>query len=124
MLVPRYWHYLRFPLPRRPVGALRKIEIDTEERELGESKYDFRRLVELAVNAVTSLMTGARLAVVCAIVAVAAIALTTAGLWPLAVLVAGVMAWLVRRWIDLHRGDTLARMEVLESANVDARSDG
>lgn len=124
LLQPRYWHYLRFPLPRRPEGALRRIYVDTEERVLGESKYDFRRLVNLAIDAVMSLMTGARLVVVFSIVGAIALLLIAVGLWPLALLVAAGMGWLLRRWIALHRTDTLQRMQVLESANVPNRSDG
>lgn len=117
LLQPRYWHYMRFPLPRRPEGALRKIEIDSEERVFGESKYHFRRLVNLAIDAVVSLMSKPRLAVVLFLGgAVAALSIAT-GLWPLGLLAVVGMGWLVRRWASLHRTDTLARIDVLESAN-------
>jgi glycosyltransferase involved in cell wall biosynthesis len=118
LLQPRYWNYLRFPLPRRPEGVLRKIDVDTQERFLGESKYDFRRLVNLAIDAVASLMTGARLTVILVVSALVAGLLLRGGWWVLASIVAVGMVWLLRRWMLLHRPDTLQRMEVLEEGNV------
>ena len=35
---PRYWRFLRFPLPRGP-GELARLEIDTTERMHDQSKY-------------------------------------------------------------------------------------
>lgn len=117
LIQPRYWHYLRFPLPTAP-GALHTILIDTEERRLGASKYHLRRLVQLAIDAVTSLMTGRRLATVLTLAAVVAGALGQFGYWPLAALVAvgGVSLW--RRWNTLHQSDTLDRIAILECAQV------
>jgi glycosyltransferase involved in cell wall biosynthesis len=118
MLQPRYWHYLRFPLPRRPDGVLRKIHIETEERILGESKYHFRRLVNLAIDAVLSLMTKSRLAVVLLLAGIIGALSIWVGVWPLALAIGAAMGWLLRRWFILHRADTLQKMQVLESANV------
>jgi glycosyltransferase involved in cell wall biosynthesis len=115
---PRYWHYLRFPLPRQPEGALRKIYVDTEERVLGESKYGFRRLVNLAIDGVLSQMPQSRLAMLLVGMGVMAALLVRCGMWPLSLLVAGAMAWLIRRYAGLSRPDFLQRMQVLESGNV------
>lgn len=117
LIQPRYWHYMRFPLPTEP-GALRTIIVDTEERRLGSSKYHFRRLVRLAVDAVASLTTGARLAAVLALVGGAAVGFVALGCWTLAVVTAAAGAFFWRRWRVLHRPDTFARIEVVECANV------
>jgi dolichol-phosphate mannosyltransferase len=118
LLQPRYWHYLRFPLPRRPEGALRKINIDTKERVLGESKYDLRRLVKLAIDAVVSLMTGARLTVMLLVSGVLVALLLRVGWWVLASIVVVEMVWLLRRWALLHSSGTLQQMQILEEGNV------
>jgi len=115
---PRYWHYLRFPLPRRPEGALRRIYVDTEERVLGESKYGFRRLVNLAIDGVLSQMPRSRLGMLLVGMGVMAALLVRCAMWPLSLLVAGAMAWLIRRYAGLSRPDFLQRMQVLESGNV------
>ena len=117
---PRYWRYLRFPLPRRPAGALRKIHVETEERVLGESKYGFRRLVNLAIDGVLSQMSRVRLAVLLVGMGVMAALLVRCGGWPLSLIVAGTMAWLVWRYAGISRPDLLQRMQVLECGNVPA----
>jgi glycosyltransferase involved in cell wall biosynthesis len=115
---PRYWHYLRFPLPRQPEGALRKIYVDTEERKFGESKYGFRRLVNLAIDGVLSQMPQSRLAMLVVGTGVIAAPLVRCGMWPLSLVVAGTMVWLIRRRTGLSRPDLLQRMQVLECGNV------
>jgi glycosyltransferase involved in cell wall biosynthesis len=117
---PRYWHYLRFPLPRRPEGALRKIYVDTEERVFDESKYGFQRLVNLAIDGVLSQMPQSRLAMLLVGMGVMAALLVRCAMWPLSLLVAGAMAWLIRRYAGLSRPDLLQRMQVLECGNVPA----
>ena len=117
---PRYWHYLRFPLPRQPEGALRKIYLDTEERVFDESKYGFQRLVNLAIDGVLSQMPQSRLAMLLVGMGVMAALLVRCAMWPLSLLVAGAMAWLIRRYAGLSRPDLLQRMQVLECGNVPA----
>ena len=117
LLQPRYWNYLRFPLP--PPGALQMISVDTQERTLGESKYDFRRLVNLAIDAVVSLMTRARLsAMVAAATMLAGLSFWLANRRVLPVVLVLASVWLIRRWLGLHRPDTMRRMEILEEGNV------
>ena len=117
LIQPRYWHYLRFPLPRED-GALHKITIDTRERALGASKYDFVRLLRLAVDAVTSLMSPRRVAVILTVSGVFAIAAFAVGAWPvgLTLLVACALLW--RRWRILHDPSVFGRIEIVERANV------
>ena len=115
---PRYWRWLRFPLPRRPEGALRKIYVDSQERTLGESKYGFRRLVNLAIDGILSLIPTTRFVAVLLLMAVAAVLLVRGGVWPLAVAVTAVILWLMGRYASLQRGGVLRQMQVVESANV------
>lgn len=117
---PRYWHYLRFPLPRRPEGALRKIYVDTEERVLGESKYGFRRLVNLAINGVLSQIPQSRLAMLLLGMGMMAALFVWGAMWPASLAVAAMMAWLIRRHAGLSHPDFLQRMQVLECGNVPA----
>lgn len=119
---PRYWRWLRFPLPRRPEGALRKIYVDSQERVLGQSKYDFRRLVNLAIDGVLSLIPTARFVTLLILMVVGATLLVLGGVWPVAVLVAVGLFWLVGRYVRLQRDDVLRRMQVVECANVAAPS--
>jgi glycosyltransferase involved in cell wall biosynthesis len=117
---PRYWHYLRFPLPRRPEGALRKVYVDTYERTLGESKYGFGRLVNLAVDGVVSQMSGWRAALLLASLSLITIVLANSRLWPVAALLSVGIGWVIRRCIGLRRPDMLRRLHVLESGNATA----
>jgi len=114
---PRYWRFLRFPLPRA-AGELAKIPVDSAERTQGESKYGPMRLARLAIDAVLSLMSGTRFGVCLAIAVVLAAVLVSAGSWPLAVLLGGAVVWALRRYRELRSGDLLARMAVRESANT------
>ncbi len=117
ILQPRYWHYVRFPLPRRP-GALHTISIDTEERVLGASKYPLGRLIRLAADAVLSLMSGARLTTFLAVLGLLALWGVLHGSWLAALAVAIVAGPAVAHWRHLHRGDALSKIEVVECANV------
>jgi glycosyltransferase involved in cell wall biosynthesis len=110
---PRYWRWLRFPLPRRPQGALRTIAIDSRERVLGESKYDFRRLVNLAIDGILSLIPTGRLAALLALMVGAAVVLVIGGVWPFAALIVAAVVWVVGRYVSLQRG-ALEHMEVVE----------
>jgi glycosyltransferase involved in cell wall biosynthesis len=115
---PRYWRYLRFPLPRRPEGAVRLVPIDTVERTQGESKYGFRRLALLAVDGVLSLISPVRTMFLSTVLGAVAAALILAGVWPLALLVVAGWLWLAVRFRRLRRADALEVIEVEESANV------
>lgn len=117
---PRYWRWLRFPLPERPPGALRKIYVETEERCLGQSKYGFGRLVNLAVDAVLSVISRARFALLLVGSALCAVFLVRLGLWPVSLGIAAALVWVLARYMGLHRGDLLERMRVVESGNAPA----
>jgi len=114
---PRYWRWLRFPLPQR-AGDLRKIPVHSQERVLGESKYDFRRLVNLAIDGILSLIPTARFAVILVLVGIAASVLAWNGVWLLALLSVGGMVWVINRYLQLQRGEVLQQMQVVECANV------
>jgi len=72
-----------------------EIYVDSQERVLGESKYDFRRLVNLAIDGVLSLIPTARFAAVLILMVVGATVLVLSGVWPVALLVAVGLFWLV-----------------------------
>jgi hypothetical protein len=74
--------------------------------------------VNLAIDAVVSLMTGARITVILLLGALVAGMLLWARCWIVASMVSVGMAWLLRLWARLHRPDTLQQMEVLEEYNV------
>jgi len=118
LAAPQYWNYLRFPLPRQPEGVLRMIPVDTEERRLGESKYNFRRLVVLAVDAVLSLLSESRAFVLAALVLVADYLLARAGHWTLAIVLSLGLAFAAARYRALRRPELLDEMRVLESGNA------
>lgn len=115
---PRYWHYVRFPLPRRPEGTLRKIDVDAEERVIGESKYDFWRLAKLGVDGMLSLIPPPRLALVMSLAVFSGVALIAVGLWPLAVVVGVPASLIVSRYVQLQRRDLVSGMQVMECGNV------
>jgi glycosyltransferase involved in cell wall biosynthesis len=114
---PRYWRFLRFPLPREP-GELVKLEIDTTERTHDESKYGPMRLAGVAVDAVLSLMSPGRLWTGLGIVALVAALLFEIGGWPISLLLALAGIWIVRQHRLMRSADLLSRMRVRESANV------
>lgn len=114
---PRYWRFLRFPLPRVG-GELAKIPVDSAERAEGESKYGPMRLAGLAIDAVLSLMPGSRFGVCVGGGAALAALLVGAGSWFLGSCVAGVVVWVIRRHRALRAGDLLARMSIRETANT------
>lgn len=115
---PRYWRYLRFPLPHEPQGATRFVAIDTAERTQGESKYDLPRLVNLALDGVLSLVSRRRARTLAALVALLAIALLATDFWPIGLAVFGLLAHLVGRDRQVARADALDRIEVREEAKL------
>ncbi len=115
---PRYLTYLRFPLPRM-AGALRTISVDTVERVAGQSNYNLRRLVQLAVEGILSQMSPTRLAAVVSAMGVTAFSLLVIGHGWAATLLATVGVWVIARYRRLSR-PVLDRMEVLECRNVPA----
>ncbi len=118
MAHPRYWRYLRFPLPRHPEGTLRKIEVDTHERVLGESKYGFRRLLDLAVDGTLSQMPAPRFVALMVITALLVVVLAAVRWWLPAVLAVLGGAWLLYRYRCLYEPDLLRRMRVTDCGNV------
>lgn len=114
---PRYWRYVRFPLPTE-AGTVCFVPIDTQERSLDESKYGPLRLLGLSVDGILAAMTTRRLVYTAALAAVAIVALFAGGAWPLALAgAAGVLAGVVR-FAGLRRPDALDRMCVTESAGT------
>jgi glycosyltransferase involved in cell wall biosynthesis len=115
---PRYWRYLRFPLPRQPEGALRFVPVDTLERAHGDSKYGFLRLVNLALDGMLSVLSTKRFMVLGLLAMLFGALLVVLGFAPIAVLLALLALWPLRRFLVLRRRDTLERIEVAECANV------
>lgn len=118
---PRYWRFLRFPLPSTP-GELARLEIDTAERTHDESKYGPFRLLGLAIDAILSLVSPVRMWAGVGIVALGAVALIRLGAWPVAIVLALAVVAAGRRYHQLRSLRLLDRMEVRESANVPERS--
>lgn len=114
---PRYWRFLRFPLPREP-GALAKLPIDTTERTQDESKYGLSRLARLAVDAVLSMMSPGRGWAGAAVVSLCAAGFLALGAWPISAALALALVTIARRYRQLRSTDLLAHMRVRESANV------
>lgn len=110
----RYCRWLRFPLPTAP-GKLSFVEVESVERTVGRSKYNLVRLAKLAVDAVLSLMSGARLLVWSALVLASAYLLWQLGMRWLPLGMALLLAAAVARYFVLERFDVLARMTVIES---------
>lgn len=114
---PRYWRFLRFPLPSTP-GELAKLEIDTAERTHDESKYGPLRLLGLAIDAILSLVSPARMWAGVGIVVVGAVGFIRLGAWPIAIVLALAVLAAGRRYQQLRNPDLLERMVVRESRNV------
>ena len=114
---PRYWRYVRFPLPTK-AGAVCFVPIDAQERSLDRSKYGPLRLLGLSVDGILAAMTTRRLVFTAALASVAVVVLFAGGAWPLAVAgSAGVLAGVVR-FAGLRRPDALERMCVTENAGT------
>ena len=115
---PRYLTYLRFPLPRAD-GALRTIYVDSVERVAGQSNYNLRRLIQLAVEGILSQMSPTRLGALVSGMCLAALSLLVAGHGWAATLLATGSVWVIVRYWRLGQ-PVLDRMEVLECRNVPA----
>ena len=120
MAEPRYWRYLRFPLPREPEGATRLIPVDTVERTHDQSKYNFVRLANLAIDGVLSLISIPRAMGLSLAVVLASVGFLALGLWPLSIIGMGVLLRLVYRYFEIGKDDALQKIEVKESANFAA----
>ncbi|MEE2677736.1 MAG: glycosyltransferase [Myxococcota bacterium] len=116
---PRYWRYVRFPLPRE-AGAVRFVPIDTQERSLGASKYGPLRLLGLSVDGILGAMATRRLIFTAGLAAVAVLALFAVGAWPLALLGLAAAGAVALRFSGLRRPDALDRMRVTETAGTGA----
>ena len=114
---PRYWRYLRFPFSSVS-GRVERIHIDTVERSVGKSKYDLPRLVMLALDGILCSLSRRRLLLLATTLLAASVALLSAGWWPVAVFLAGVLLWLVRRFREARRADALSLLETTESCNL------
>ncbi len=107
---PRYLTYMRFPLPSRPEGATVYLHVDTEERRVGASKYDWKRLLTITFDGLLSQTPPARFACWIALAAAISAALLAASQIALAVLVALAASWLVLGYVRRGR-DVLREME-------------
>ncbi len=124
LAAPRYWRYLRFPLPRTPPEAVQFVQVDTVERAHGESKYGPLRLAGLALDGVFSMVSRARLLLLGTLAAALGIVALGLGLWPIALLSTlglAALLGLVQRYAAQARPDLLASLEVLESAGMSPR---
>ncbi|MGI9592254.1 MAG: glycosyltransferase [Myxococcota bacterium] len=113
-----YWRFLRFPLPPPDSGDLSVLEVDTPERSVGESKYDFFRLARLAIDGLLSLMPRARFAALAAAAALAGAAALAMGLWPLAALLLAALLWAGWRYAAVRVRYGLDRMRCVESSGA------
>lgn len=59
---PRYWRFLRFPIPDEKSGKLRKIHATMSERRSGKSQYTVGRLLVLALDGILTCMSSLRMA--------------------------------------------------------------
>ncbi|NRA02980.1 MAG: glycosyltransferase [Myxococcales bacterium] len=119
LATPRYWRYLRFPLPKTPPNAVQLIQVDTVERTRGESKYGPLRLAGLALDGVLSMARPARLVLLGTLAAVLAVGALGLGLWPVALLVALGLAGLGGRYAAMGGTGLLARIEVLAASGME-----
>jgi glycosyltransferase involved in cell wall biosynthesis len=112
---PRYWWWLRFPLPSDQHGAVGRICVDALERTAGESKYGLFRLIGLGVNGMLSLMPWTRFAALVVVLGCLVSLLLWLGIWWVSVpLLLGVV-WLVLRYWSLEQHDLLSRMRIVEA---------
>ena len=58
----RYWKSARFPLPPAADFRVAKFDVDTVERNSGDSKYHFWRLISFAIDVLFSLISWPRIA--------------------------------------------------------------
>jgi len=115
----RYWPYLRFPLPTEPAGATIFVEVDSEERTVGESKYNVLRLVALAIDGVLSLISKVRAVSITAAVILMSALFAVANLWPVSIVALGILGRLGFRYFEMGRGDAFQRIEVVESGHFE-----
>ena len=108
---PRFWRFLRFPLPSLESGALRVVETDSVERIHGQSKYDFLRLSKVALDGLLSQLPAQRVMIFSVIIAIVG-----GAIWPVGALIIGAYAWIVWYWWSLDRVSPLEQMQVVESS--------
>ena len=117
-VTPRYWRWLRFPLPHDTHGAVAKVHINSRERIAGASKYTLPRLVGLAIDGVLSLVSVGRLLVILGLTGAFTLLLMIISMDALALTIGGFMIVVMVRYYRLVDSDVLARMEVEEVGNV------
>ena len=118
LATPRTWRYLRFPLESFSNGRVDVIDIDMRERVLGESKYGFVRLVDLAIVGILTQISPARLAGISALGLASAGVLGYAGFPFVAVIPTAAVVGLLLRYARLGDALLLQRMEVAESSET------
>lgn len=114
--MPRFWRYVRFPLPDRDSGALVTIDVEMEERTLGESTYTWGRLLLLALDGVVTFMSPQRLATLVACSGVLALGILWFGNTVLSALALAPALLLSIRFIWLARADYIEKLIVAESS--------
>ena len=110
---PRYWRFLRFPLPASPDGVS-FLQVDSIDRSVGHSKYNILRLSKLAFDAVLSLMPRWRLIAGNVACLVAALILWQLGLRSIPVLLVLVQSAVTWRYFALDDPTLLSRIQLLE----------
>ena len=110
---PRYWRFVRFPLPASP-GLVSFLQVDSIDRRVGSSKYNIVRLSRVAFDAVLSLMSRSRLVAGNAACLVAAVILWQLGLRSIPVLLVLAQAAVTWRYFALDDPTLLSRIQLLE----------
>ncbi len=114
---PRFWRFVRFPLPDPESGALVVLQADMAEREHGESEYGVLRLFSLGGDAILAWMSGTRfLALALGGVALLGV-LVAVDLAAVAIPPALLVAAIAARYLWIRNVNVLDRMVVRKSTD-------
>lgn len=111
---PRYWRFLRFPLPDETSGALKIIHADMAERESGQSQYTVTRLLGLALDGILICIATPRMVALSLALTIGALGLLWLGFPALGVVVVAGTAALWYRYYWLRTADHIAQLVVAE----------
>jgi len=115
---PRFWRFIRFPLPDPESGALEVVHANMQERDRGDSEYGIFRLVAFGGDGIIAWMSNIRLfAVTLAAVSLAGL-LTAAGLTALATALMILVLLIAARFVWIRNTDYLTKMIAKESSNA------
>jgi dolichol-phosphate mannosyltransferase len=116
---PRYWRFLRFPLPEDGSGAIRKIHVDMSERTSGDSKYYLGRLLGFAIDGILVCISGPRMiALNLAFIGLAALLLRL-NLPFLALIIVAAVSVLSYRFYTLRTDNQVEKL-IVEETNRDS----